>query len=58
MRDISKIVEEDKEKSKKPKTIDEIYANIIMADFELMKKMSRNNGIRMYPDPVEPQWKN
>ena len=48
------------EEKKKPveKTMDDIIANIIKADMEVMLKHGRNGRNLVFPDPVEPQWKN
>ena len=41
-----------------PQTEQEILANIIRADMELMLKIGENGKRRDFPDPVRPQWKN
>ena len=58
MRDISKLVEDDEEKAKKPRTMDELMENILRADMEVMMKLRRDGRNRDFPDPVEPRWKN
>jgi len=41
-----------------PKTEEEILANILRADMEVMMEVGKNGTKRDFPDPVRPQWKN